>query len=67
MLVAHNAPFDVGFLKVAVARLGIEVPALTVLDTLNLSRCLVDGVNDYKLKTLGFSTQKSSMATITER
>ncbi len=52
VLVAHNAPFDVGFLKVAVARLGIDVPAVTVLDTLNLSRCLVDGVTDYKLKTL---------------
>lgn len=52
VLVAHNAPFDVGFLKVAVARLGIEVPPLTVLDTLNLSRALVDGVIDYKLKTL---------------
>ena len=52
VLVAHNAPFDVGFLKVAVARLGIDVPALTVLDTLSLSRALVDGVNDYKLKTL---------------
>jgi len=52
VLVAHNAPFDVGFLKVAVARLGIEVPALTVLDTLSLSRALVDGVVDYKLKTL---------------
>ncbi|MCC6981626.1 MAG: WYL domain-containing protein [Candidatus Melainabacteria bacterium] len=52
VLVAHNAPFDVGFLKVAVARLGISVPALTVLDTLNLSRALVDGVDDYKLKTL---------------
>lgn len=52
VLVAHNAPFDVGFLKVAVARLGIDVPPITVLDTLNLSRCLVDGVVDYKLKTL---------------
>lgn len=52
VLVAHNAPFDVGFLKVAVARLGIEVPALTVLDTLSLARALVDGVVDYKLKTL---------------
>lgn len=52
VLVAHNAPFDVGFLKVAIGRLGIEVPAVTVLDTLNLSRALVDGVMDYKLKTL---------------
>jgi DNA polymerase III epsilon subunit family exonuclease len=52
VLVAHNAPFDVGFLKVAVARLGIDVPALTVLDTLSLSRALVEGVADYKLKTL---------------
>lgn len=52
VLVAHNAPFDVGFLKVAVARLGINVPELKVLDTLSLSRALVDGVVDYKLKTL---------------
>ncbi len=52
VLVAHNAPFDVGFLKVAIGRLGIDVPPVTVLDTLNLSRALVDGVMDYKLKTL---------------
>lgn len=52
VLLAHNAPFDVGFLRVALAKLGIEVPAHRVLDTLPMARCLVQGVSDYKLKTL---------------
>ena len=38
MLVAHNAPFDVGFLKAACARLGLPWPGPAVVDTVRLAR-----------------------------
>ncbi|MCK2240123.1 MULTISPECIES: DEDD exonuclease domain-containing protein [unclassified Crossiella] len=38
VLVAHNAPFDIGFLKAASAQLGYEWPKLQVLCTVRLAR-----------------------------
>ncbi len=38
VLVAHNAPFDVGFLKAACARLGLVWPGPAVVDTVRLAR-----------------------------
>lgn len=38
VLVAHNAPFDIGFLKTAAARSEIAWPAFTVLCTVKLAR-----------------------------
>ena len=38
VLVAHNAPYDVGFLKAACARHGYPWPQLRVLDTAALAR-----------------------------
>jgi DNA polymerase-3 subunit epsilon len=38
VLVAHNAPFDIGFLRAACGRLGIAWPAAPVLDTVRLAR-----------------------------
>lgn len=38
VLVAHNAPFDVGFLKAAVARLDLAWPPFQVLCTVKLAR-----------------------------
>lgn len=40
--VAHNAPFDIGFLKASCAQLGLPWPAPTVVDTLTLARHLLD-------------------------
>jgi DNA polymerase-3 subunit epsilon len=37
-LVAHNAPFDLGFLAAEFARAGLSLPALPVIDTLALAR-----------------------------
>ncbi|GAA2517695.1 DEDD exonuclease domain-containing protein [Pilimelia columellifera] len=53
-LVAHNAPYDVGFLKAACLRLGYRWPAPPVLDTLALARRLfADGeVPNRRLGTL---------------
>ncbi len=41
-LVAHNAPFDMGFLKAAAEQQGIEWPAFGVLDTARLARRTLD-------------------------
>ncbi len=41
VLVAHNAGFDIGFLKAAAARTGTPWPGFAVLDTLYLARQLV--------------------------
>jgi DNA polymerase III subunit epsilon len=54
VLVAHNAPFDVGFLRAACAECGLTWPRFTVLDTVMLARQLMnpDEVPDCKLGTL---------------
>jgi DNA polymerase III subunit epsilon len=54
VLVAHNAPFDIGFLKAAAARCGLEWPAWGVLDTARLARRVLsrDEVPNCKLSTL---------------
>ncbi|MEI6249610.1 MAG: DEDD exonuclease domain-containing protein [Actinomycetes bacterium] len=54
VLVAHNAPFDIGFLKAACAQLKIEWPHFETLDTAKLARTILgkDEVKDCKLGTL---------------
>ena len=52
VLVAHNALFDVGFLQVALSRMGLAMPQNAVLDTLHLSRKLIRDSQNHKLKTL---------------
>ena len=54
VLVAHNAPFDVGFLKHAARSLDIPWPKFEVLDTAVLARrvMLRDEVPNVKLSTL---------------
>jgi DNA polymerase-3 subunit epsilon len=54
VLVAHNAPYDVGFLKAACARHGYPWPAVRVLDTAALARRVLtrDEVPNRKLGTL---------------
>lgn len=54
VLVAHNARFDVGFLKAAALRLGYGWPRLDVVDTLTLARRTFgrDEVKNHKLSTL---------------
>lgn len=53
-LVAHNAPFDVGFLTAACAVAGIAWPRVAVLDTAVLARLLLspEDVPDCRLGTL---------------
>ena len=54
VLVAHNATFDVSFLKVAAARTGYGWPGFTVVDTVPLARQLVDRdeAPNHRLSTL---------------
>jgi DNA polymerase-3 subunit epsilon len=54
VLVAHNAPFDVGFLRAACLREGREWPVFDVLDTCKLARRALtrDEVPNVKLATL---------------
>jgi len=54
VLVAHNAPFDVGFLVAACTACGLAWPGFTVLDTVMLARYVMDPdeVPDCKLGTL---------------
>ncbi|MFT3862102.1 DEDD exonuclease domain-containing protein [Micropruina sp.] len=54
VLVAHNAGFDIGFLKRACAEFGYEWPNPTVIDTVSLARqaLLRDEVRNHKLATL---------------
>lgn len=54
VLVAHNAGFDIGFLKAACATHDLRWPGPTVLDTVRLARQVVsrDEVRNHKLGTL---------------
>jgi DNA polymerase-3 subunit epsilon len=54
VLVAHNAGFDIGFLKAAAARVGAAWPGFPVLDTLQLARQLVvrDESPNHRLSSL---------------
>ncbi len=54
VLVAHNARFDIGFLKAAAARVGAPWPDPAVIDTVHLARQLVtrDEAPNHKLSSL---------------
>ena len=54
VLVAHNARFDVGFLRRNAERQGLPWPALPVLDTVTLARDVLgrEDVGNHKLATL---------------
>ena len=54
VLVAHNARFDIGFLKAAATALGYIWPRYQVLDTMHIARQVLtkDEVRNYKLETL---------------
>ena len=59
---AHNAPFDLGFLSLFSLRAGIKAPALPVLDSCQLSRHVQPEVRTHRLQALveGFSIPASA-------
>jgi DNA polymerase III subunit epsilon len=65
VLVAHNAPFDVGFLKAACDSTGRTWPTLQVLDTARLARRVLarDEAHDCRLATLARLFRASTMPT----
>jgi DNA polymerase III subunit epsilon len=65
VLVAHNAPFDVGFLKAACDSTGRAWPTLQVLDTARLARRVLarDEAHDCRLATLARLFRASTMPT----
>jgi DNA polymerase-3 subunit epsilon len=54
VLVAHNAPFDVGFLRTATERLSLDWPGFATVDTARLARRVLtrDEAPNCKLSTL---------------
>jgi DNA polymerase-3 subunit epsilon len=54
VLVAHNAPFDIGFLRAAASQYSIDWPLMHVLDTVMLAREVLaaETVPNHKLATL---------------
>ncbi|HEX2362490.1 MAG TPA: DEDD exonuclease domain-containing protein [Jiangellaceae bacterium] len=65
VLVAHNAPFDVGFLKAACDATGRPWPTLQVLDTARLARRVLarDEAHDCRLATLARLFRASTVPT----
>ncbi|OYO40584.1 PolC-type DNA polymerase III, partial [Lachnotalea glycerini] len=65
VMVAHNAGFDMGFIKANCAKLGLECD-YTVIDTVAMARLLLPSLNRYKLdsvaKTLGVSLENHHRA-----
>lgn len=61
VLVAHNASFDTGFVRIKAEELGITTFNNTILDTLELSRTLLKDIKKHKLdnvaKRLGVSLE----------
>ena len=51
VIVAHNAPFDMGFLAHECAAAGLQLPPRPVLDTLGLARRVL-GFGDHRLSSL---------------
>jgi DNA polymerase-3 subunit alpha (Gram-positive type) len=52
VLVAHNAKFDLGFIREKMRELKIEDFEISSLDTLELSKALIKDVKNHKLSTL---------------
>jgi DNA polymerase-3 subunit epsilon len=52
ILMAHNAPFDIGFFDAVFTDLGIEIPDNPILCTLQLARAMFPGLPGYGLAVL---------------
>ncbi len=63
LVVAHNSPFDMGFLQAAASTHAIEWPSYRVIDTVKFARLVIprDEILNYKLGTLAafFETEQS--------
>lgn len=64
ILIAHNAPFDRDWMKVAYEKLGLEFPKLPIIDTLPLSRFLREGAKSHRLNNVASSYGKQRSETL---
>lgn len=55
VLVAHNAPFDMGFLRAEATRACIEIPSNPAYDTIAIAKTAVPHLPSYSLKALASS------------
>jgi DNA polymerase III epsilon subunit family exonuclease len=55
ILIAHNAPFDLGFLQAETKRAGLENPPNPAYDTISVAKTAVSGLPSYSLKALAAS------------
>ena len=55
ILLAHNAPFDLGFLAMAMTRAGMRYPQHWMFDTLALARLLRPSLTSYTLERVGIA------------
>ncbi len=55
ILIAHNAPFDLGFLQAETKRAGLENPPNPAYDTISVAKTAVSGLPSYSLKSLAAS------------
>lgn len=52
VVIAHNADFDLGFLRAAVQRMGLPEPRNLILDTIALSQRAFPGQRSYALQAI---------------
>lgn len=52
VLIAHNAPFDMSFIKASCARNNLPMEN-TYIDTVPMCRSIIKGIKNYKLDTVG--------------
>lgn len=57
VLVAHNASFDTGFIRIKAEELGMNSMHNTILDTLELSRTLLKDLKKHKLDVVAKMTR----------
>ena len=62
ILRAHNAPFDLGFLAMAVARLGIAYPPYYVFETLDIARRLYPAWHSHHLEHVAARLKSANRA-----
>src|SRR5215813_12927643 len=62
ILLAHNAPFDLGFLAMALTRLGIACPPHCLFDTLDMARRLYPTWPSHRLEHVALRLQVANGA-----
>ncbi len=54
LLIAHNAPFDIGIVKALLGYYGIALPSIHYTDTVRISRLVFPHLPNHKLTTISY-------------